>query len=84
MSYGSVDSQDTFQVKLDQILEDLKGVVSIADDIVVHQVTEEQYDDNLRNLMKSSQEWSCIQPWQMLTKGRMCHVLWMSVWQEWH
>ena len=42
MPYGSIDSQDAFQPKMDQILEGLKGVVSIAGDIVVHRVTEEQ------------------------------------------
>ena len=38
ITYGSIDSQDAFQAKIDQILEGLKGVVSIADDI--HRVTE--------------------------------------------
>ena len=33
MPYGSIDSQDAFQAKMDQILEGLEGVVSIADDI---------------------------------------------------
>ena len=49
MSYGSINNQDAFQVKIDQILEVLKGVVSIADDIVVHGATEEQHDNNMRN-----------------------------------
>ena len=33
---------------MDHILEGLKGAVSIADDIVVHGVTEEQHDNNMR------------------------------------
>ena len=37
---------------MDQILEGLEGVVSIADDIVVHGVTEEQHDDNMRKYME--------------------------------
>ena len=37
---------------MDQILEGLKGVVLIADDIVVHGVTEEQHDDNMRKFME--------------------------------
>ena len=45
LPYGSIDSQDAFQAKMDQNLEGLKGVVSIADDIVVHGVAEEQHDD---------------------------------------
>ena len=49
MACGSIDSQDAFQVKMDQILEGHKGVVSIADDIVVHGVTEEPQNNNTRN-----------------------------------
>ena len=56
MSYGSFDSQDAFQAKMDQILEGLKGVVSIADDIVVHRVTEEQHDNNMRKLRERAHE----------------------------
>ena len=41
MPYGSIDSQDAFQTKMDQILEGLKGVWWIVDDIAVHEVTEE-------------------------------------------
>ena len=52
MPHGSIDSQDAFQAKMDQILEGLEEVVSIADDIVVHGVIEEQYDDNMRKLME--------------------------------
>ena len=51
MPYGSINSQDAFQAKMDQILEGLEGVVSIADDIVVHGPTEEQHDDNMQKLM---------------------------------
>ena len=51
MPYGSIDSQDAFQAKMDQILEGLEGVVSIANDIIVHDVTEEQHDKNMRSLM---------------------------------
>ena len=56
MPYGSIDSQDAFQAKMDQILEGLEGVVSIADDIVVHGVTEEQHDNNMRKLMERACE----------------------------
>ena len=56
MPYGSTDSQDAFQTKMDQILEGLERVVSIADDIVVHKVTEEQHDNNMRKLMETACE----------------------------
>ena len=41
---------------MDQILEGLEGVVSIIDDIVVHGVTEEQHDNNMRKLMERAHE----------------------------
>ena len=56
MPYGSIDSQDAFQAEMDQIPEGLEGVVLIADDIVVHGVTEEQHDDNIRKLMVRAHE----------------------------
>ena len=55
MSYGSIDSQDAFQAKMDHILG-LEEIVSIADDIVLHGVTEEQHDDNMRKLMDRAHE----------------------------
>ena len=56
MPYGSIDSQDAFQAETDQILEGLKGLVSIADVIVVHGVTEEQHNNNMRKYMERSHE----------------------------
>ena len=62
MPYSSMNSQDAFQAKMNQILEGLEGVVSIADDIMVHSMTEDQCDDNMRILMDSQREWSHLQP----------------------
>ena len=52
MPYGLIDSQDAFQAKMDQILEGLEGVVSTADDKVVHCTTEEQHNGNMQKLME--------------------------------
>ena len=41
---------------MDQVLESLKGVLSIADDTVVHGVTEEQHDNNMRKHMERAHE----------------------------
>ena len=55
--YGSIYSQDTFQAtKMYQILEGLKGVVSIANDVAVIRVTEGQHDNNVRKHMKRAHE----------------------------
>ena len=56
MPYGSIDRQDEFQAKIVQILEDPKGVVSIADDIVFNRVTGEQHENNMRKLMEKAHE----------------------------
>ena len=56
MPCGSIDSHNAFQAKMDQILEALKGVVLIADDIVVHGVTKEQHDNNMRKSMERVHE----------------------------
>ena len=56
MLYGSIDSQDAFQAKMAQILDGLRGLVSISDNIVVHGVAEEQHDNIMRKLMETAHE----------------------------
>lgn len=54
--FGLSVSQDLFQAKMDQILEGLHGVASIADNIVVYGKDEEEHDRNLTALMKRAAE----------------------------
>lgn len=49
-------SQDLFQAKMDQILEGLHGVASVADDIVVYGKDEEEHNRNLTALMEQAAE----------------------------
>lgn len=56
LPFGLSISQDLFQAKMDQILEGLRGVVSIADDIAVYGENEEEHDRNLINLMERAAE----------------------------
>ena len=51
LPFGLKTSQDIFQQAMDEILHDLPGVVSIADDIVVFGKTEQEHDSNLHQLM---------------------------------
>ena len=44
-------SQDVFQYRMDQILENRPGTVNIADDVIVYVATEEEHDTHLLNLM---------------------------------
>ena len=45
-------SQDVFQQKMDQILEQCPGTIGIVDDVAVFGRTEEEHDQNLHNLMQ--------------------------------
>ncbi len=56
LPFGLKTSQDVFQHAMDEILQDLPGVVSIADDITIFGRTEEEHDENLIKLMKRAQE----------------------------
>lgn len=56
LPFGLNVSQDLFQAKMDQILEGLHSVISIADDIVVCGANEEEHDRNLINLMERAVE----------------------------
>ena len=49
-------SQDIFHARMDEILEDLPGVVGITDDVCVHGKDEEEHDRNLKALMDRAKE----------------------------
>ena len=52
LPFGLVCSQDIFQKKMDQILEECQGCIGIADDIAVHGCTKAEHDDCLWNLIQ--------------------------------
>lgn len=56
LPFGLKVSQDIFQLKMDQILENVKGATGISDDVVVYGKTEEEHDESLCNLMKAAAE----------------------------
>ena len=49
-------SQDIFQARMDEILEDLPGVVGITDDVCVHGKDEEEHNRILKALMDRAKE----------------------------
>ena len=55
MPFGAKMSQDVFLMKMDLIMEQCPGVISIHDDIVVYSVSEEDHDANLVNLLNVAQ-----------------------------
>ena len=56
LPFGLCVSQDVYQSAMDDILRDLPGVVSIADDIIVFGSSREEHDNNLRCLMERADE----------------------------
>ena len=56
LPFGLRVSQDIFKARMDEILEDLPGVVGITDDVCVHGKDEEEHDRNLKALMDRAKE----------------------------
>ena len=56
LPFGLNVSQDDFQRKMDEILENLPGVTGIADDVCVSGATGEEHDENLINLMTRAEK----------------------------
>ena len=56
LPFGLKTSQDVFQKAMDDILEGLPGVISIADDITVYGKDEREHDQNLHQLMQRARE----------------------------
>ena len=54
LPFGLNISQDIFQQRMDEILENLEGCASIADDICVFGKTEAEHDQNLKALMEAA------------------------------
>ena len=52
LPFGLVCSQDIFQKRMDQFLEECPGCIRIVDDITVHGCTEAEHDACLHNLMQ--------------------------------
>ena len=53
--------QDVFQMRMDDIIERIKGIISIHDDICVFGKTQQKHDENLLQLRKIAQQHSpCI------------------------
>ena len=56
LPFGLNISQDVFQQKIDEILENCPGTIGIADDIVCFGKTEEEHDQNLLTLMNEAKQ----------------------------
>ena len=60
LPFGLVCSQDIFQKKMDQFLEECPGCIGIADDITVHGHTEAEHDAHLHNLIQVAHKYGVV------------------------
>ena len=58
--FGLACSQDVFQKRMDQILEECKGCIGIADDITVHGCMEAEHDVCLWKLMEVAWKYGLV------------------------
>ena len=70
---GAKCSQDTFQMKMDVILEGLPGIIAIHDDITIFGKTEEEHDRNLIAFMDRAAEKG------LTLNSKKCHIKQKSV-----
>ena len=60
LPFGLVCSQDIFQKKMDQFLEECPGCIGIADDITIHGLTEAEQDACLQNLEQVARKYGIV------------------------
>ena len=60
LPFGLVCSQDIFQKKMEQFLEECPGCIWITNDITVHGCTEAEHDAHLHNLMQVGHKYGVV------------------------
>ena len=61
LPWGLSCAQDIFQQMMDQILEQCKGVIGIADDVVIYGDDDEDHDKPIQLHAQSMRTQSCVQ-----------------------
>ena len=70
---------------MNEIFEDLPGVVGITDDVCVHGKDEEEHDRNLKELMDRAKETGLVFNSDKCTiKTTRDQLLWQHLLQRWH
>ena len=57
LSFGLKCSQDIFQMRMDQLISGLPGILAVHDDMTVYGKDEQVHDAALYNLMKTAKEY---------------------------
>ena len=76
--FGLAYSQDVFQKRMDQILEECEGCIGIADDITIHGHTEAKHDAHIWKLMKVAQKYGLVFS-PKKTQVKAPKILWMPL-----
>ena len=84
LPFGLVCSQDIFQKKMDQFLEECPGCIGIANDITVHGRTEAEHDACLCNLMEVAHKHGVVfNPQKMHLKAPAVNFFGCPIWCQW-
>ena len=73
MLMGARCSQDAFQMKMDEILEGLEGVIAIHDDITIYGRDKEEHDKNMIAFMDRAAQKG------LTLNSKKCHIKQKSV-----
>ena len=85
LPFGLVCSQDIFQKKMDQILEECQGCIGIADDITVHGCTEAEHDARLQDLMQVAHKYDLVfNPQKTHVKAQAVNFFGMPIQCQWY
>ena len=80
LPWGLSCTQDIFQRMMDQILERCKGVIGIADDVVIYGDDDEDHDRNLHNFMRRAlRTQSCVQWREVRSQEGLSDILRNSI-----
>ena len=76
LPFGLVCSQDIFQKKMDQFLEECPGCIGITDDITIHGYPEAKHDACLQNFMWVAHKYGVVfNPQKMHVKAPSVNFL---------
>ena len=81
---GAKFSQDAYQMKMDQILEGLQGVITIHDDISVFGKGDEDHDANLSTDGMCQRNWIDFKQQEIFNWTRFSFLLWSYLWKGWN
>ena len=85
LAIGLTDATDIFELCIHQLLQDLQGVLNIADDILVFGRTREEFNSNVISFLdRCVKEDIHLNPDKVQIKHGQCTFLWTCSDQRWY